>query len=194
MSPDLPSTHAGKAPVASRNEEIPTMVSKAVSAAIVAVAMLAVAACGGSNQEQSTLPEPEPVQSTDDSEVDSDPQVDTNPTPEPPRDTGPGLAEVIYFEFDSSSLSDTARGQLQQNAEWLRANSNRRITIEGHTDEVGTPEYNLALGERRALTTKQYLVQLGIDESRIEIVTYGEERPASQDDAENRRSVFVPLN
>jgi peptidoglycan-associated lipoprotein len=170
------------------------MVSKAVSAAIVAVAMLAVAACGGSNQEQSTLPEPEPVQSTDDSDVDSDPQVDTNPTPQPPRDTGPGLAEVIYFEFDSSSLSDTARGQLQQNAEWLRANSNRRITIEGHTDEVGTPEYNLALGERRALTTKQYLVQLGIDESRIEIVTYGEERPASQDDAENRRSVFVPLN
>jgi peptidoglycan-associated lipoprotein len=170
------------------------MVCKAVSAAVVAVAMLAVAACGGSSQDQSTLPDPEPVQSTDDSGLDSDTQVDTNPTPEPPRDTGPGLAEVIYFEFDSSSLSDTARSQLQQNAEWLRADSNRRITIEGHTDEVGTPEYNLALGERRALTTKQYLVQLGIDESRIEIVTYGEERPASQDHAENRRSVFVPLN
>jgi peptidoglycan-associated lipoprotein len=193
MSPDLPQTNAGKAPVASRNEESIIMVSKAVSAAVVAVAMVAGAACGGSNQDQSTLPDPDSVQSTDDSQLDSEPQVDTT-TAQQPRDTGPGLNEVIYFEFDSSSLSDSARSQLQQNAEWLRANNNRRITIEGHTDEVGTPEYNLALGERRAQAAQQYLVQLGIDESRIEILTYGEERPASQNHDENRRSVFVPLN
>lgn len=171
------------------------MASKAFSAAVIAVTMVAVAACGGSDTQETTTPDPTPVGTDTDGDsqgsMDNDSDLNDIDTPE---DTGPGLAEVIYFEFDSSTLSDRARSQLQQNAEWLRADSSRRITIEGHTDEVGTPEYNLALGERRAQSAERYLIQLGIDESRIEIVTFGEERPASDADAENRRSVFVPLN
>ena len=171
------------------------MARKSISAAVIAVATLAVAACGGSDTQETTTPDPTPVgdsssdtNDNDSSDTGSD-LGDTGPT-----DTGTDLEEVIYFEFDSSTLSDRARSQLQQNAEWLREDSSRRITIEGHTDEVGTPEYNLALGERRARSAQQYLIQLGIAEGRIEIVTFGEERPASDDDAENRRSVFVPLN
>ncbi len=170
------------------------MVRKAFSTAFSAVAVVAVAACGGSSNQEPTTPDPEPVTAQEEPDVTDEPEVEPEAPAEPSEPAGPDLAEVIYFEFDSSTLSDQARSQLQQNAEWLRANSDRRITIEGHTDEVGTPEYNLALGERRAQSTKQYLVQLGIDESRIEIVTFGEERPASQDHSENRRSVFVPLN
>ena len=73
----------------------------------------------------------------------------------------------------------------------MKQDPSRTLTIEGHTDEVGTPEYNLGLGERRARTTKDYLVRLGIQEKRISIITYGEERPAGSEDAQNRRSMFI---
>lgn len=102
-----------------------------------------------------------------------------------------GLQDVIYFAFDSSDLDEAARTKLNENAEWLKADPSRTLTIEGHTDEVGTPEYNLGLGERRARATKDYLVRLGIEEKRVSIITYGEERPASTEDTQNRRSVFV---
>jgi peptidoglycan-associated lipoprotein len=124
----------------------------------------------------------------------------TPPAPQPQTDPGPtdaasknsaNLGEVIYFAFDSSDLSPESRVVLEQNATWMRDDKVRTLTIEGHTDEVGTPEYNLALGERRAQATKDYLVHLGIEANRIAIITYGEERPVSKEDALNRRSVFV---
>ncbi len=101
------------------------------------------------------------------------------------------LGTVIYFEFDQAGLGDEARATLGNNATWLKEDASRTLTIEGHTDEVGTPEYNLALGQRRAQTTRDYLVRLGVDKSRVKIITYGEEKPASAEASENRRSVFV---
>jgi peptidoglycan-associated lipoprotein len=101
------------------------------------------------------------------------------------------LGPVIYFEFDQSTLSEEARKELEANAKWLTEDPSRTLTIEGHTDEVGTTEYNVALGERRARTAFDYLVRLGIDEKRIQILSLGEERPASTDDSQNRRAMFI---
>jgi peptidoglycan-associated lipoprotein len=104
--------------------------------------------------------------------------------------------EDILFEFDSAKLSDQAQQILRAKAEWLRKNPRAQIIIEGHCDERGTSEYNLALGDRRAFAAKTFLVDLGIDQSRITTVSYGEERPldpASTEEAwaKNRRDHFV---
>ena len=101
------------------------------------------------------------------------------------------LGEAIYFEFDSNDLTAEAKSTLEQNAEWLQEKDDRILTIEGHTDEAGTPAYNLGLGERRAATAREYLLRLGIEPNRVKIITYGEERPAASDDSLNRRSMFV---
>ena len=101
------------------------------------------------------------------------------------------LEDVVYFEFDSSDLDDAARASLEENAKWMKEDASRVLTIEGHTDEAGTTDYNLALGERRARITKEYLVRLGVENARVQIITYGEERPAGSEDSLNRRSVFV---
>jgi len=101
------------------------------------------------------------------------------------------LGPIIYFEFDSSTLDPAARKTLDENATWLKEDTARTLLIEGHTDETGTAEYNLGLGQRRAKAARDYLVRMGIDKGRIRIITYGEERPKSNVAAENRRSVFV---
>ena len=106
------------------------------------------------------------------------------------------MQEDVFFEFDKSMLTPMAQDNLMRKAEWLRANSDANVTIEGHCDERGTPEYNLALGDRRAESTKAYLVDLGINASRLSTVSYGEERPldpASNQEAwaKNRRGHFV---
>jgi peptidoglycan-associated lipoprotein len=102
----------------------------------------------------------------------------------------------IYFEFDSVRLSPEAQEILTQKAAWLRKNPNARVTIEGHCDDRGTNEYNLALGEGRAQTARDYLVDLGIKESRLNVISYGEERPIDKGQnedawARNRRAHFV---
>jgi peptidoglycan-associated lipoprotein len=104
--------------------------------------------------------------------------------------------EDILFEFDSAKLSDEAQQILRNKAEWLRENPRAQVIIEGHCDERGTNEYNLALGDRRAFSAKSFLVDLGIDQSRLTTVSYGEERPLdfrSVEDAwtKNRRAHFV---
>jgi peptidoglycan-associated lipoprotein len=104
----------------------------------------------------------------------------------------------IYFDFDRSELKPEAREVLNQKAEALRQYPDVRIRIEGHCDERGTVEYNLALGERRAEAARQYLIDLGIDPDRLTTVSYGEERPAVPESneaawAQNRRDEFVPL-
>jgi peptidoglycan-associated lipoprotein len=101
----------------------------------------------------------------------------------------------IHFDFDQFTLSDAARETLAGNAVWLRANSSQRIVIEGHTDERGSDEYNLALGERRARAALNYLVSLGIAADRLSILSYGEERPLDTGRnesawAQNRRAEF----
>jgi peptidoglycan-associated lipoprotein len=102
----------------------------------------------------------------------------------------------IYFDFDKSNIRPDAREILKANAEIFNKNAGSKIVIEGHCDERGTAEYNMALGERRALETKKYLVNLGIDEARMETISYGKERPADpgHDEsawAQNRRAQFL---
>lgn len=102
----------------------------------------------------------------------------------------------VYFEFDKSDLRSDALEQLKKNAEWLKANSKYRVRIEGNCDERGTVEYNLALGERRAVAAKNYLLKAGIDAGRIETISYGEEHPVDPGHSEeawqkNRRDDFV---
>ena len=108
------------------------------------------------------------------------------------------VREPIYFDFDQSDLRSEAREVLNAKAEVLRNYPDIRIRVEGHCDERGTVEYNLALGERRAEAARAYLIDLGIDPDRITTVSYGEERPAVEGSNEaawsqNRRDEFIPL-
>ncbi|HEY2934336.1 MAG TPA: peptidoglycan-associated lipoprotein Pal [Acidobacteriota bacterium] len=107
-----------------------------------------------------------------------------------------GLIKDVFFDYDQHTLSSEAQQILQRDAEYLRKNSSASFILEGHCDERGTSEYNLALGDRRAQAVKEYLVSLGISASRLETVSYGEERPfASGHDeaswAQNRRVHFT---
>jgi len=102
----------------------------------------------------------------------------------------------IFFDFDKSNIRDDQKAALDGNLTWLKANPTAKSIIEGHADERGTNEYNLALGERRAKATKDYLVAAGIDAARIATVSYGEERPflLGHDESAwkwNRRAHFV---
>ena len=106
------------------------------------------------------------------------------------------IGNKVYFVFDSSALSADAKSTLNAQAAFLRSNPSVRITVEGHADERGTREYNLALGDRRASAARDFLVAQGIDGARIKTISYGKERPemvGSNDEAwaKNRRSVSV---
>jgi peptidoglycan-associated lipoprotein len=104
--------------------------------------------------------------------------------------------EDVYFEFDSIRLTPQAQEILTQKANWLRANPEATVTIEGHCDNRGTTEYNLALGEGRAQSAREFLADLGIKPSRMNTISYGEERPIDSGQTEeawarNRRAHFV---
>jgi len=154
------------------------------------IAMLAASltgACGSKAKKEATTEvaeAPEPAAPAAEEEA--------APPEEVTAESSTDLKDRIYFEFDSSVLSPESREVLDNNAEWLKENPKRSMTIEGHTDEQGTAEYNVALGDERARAARDYLVALGIDKSRITIISYGEERPAvAGDDAKNRRSMFI---
>ncbi|MGZ8443149.1 MAG: peptidoglycan-associated lipoprotein Pal [Candidatus Binatia bacterium] len=102
----------------------------------------------------------------------------------------------VYFDFDRYNLDNDDRATLRASAEWLKRNPSVRVQLEGHCDERGTGEYNLALGAKRAQAAKDYLVSLGVSENRLSTVSYGEEIPVCQDASEtcwqkNRRDRFV---
>ena len=106
--------------------------------------------------------------------------------------------ERVLFDFDQFTLSAEARGILGNNAKYLQANSGTNVVIEGHCDERGSDEYNLALGESRALAAKSYLVSLGISAKRLSVISYGEEKPLSKGAGEsawgqNRRAEFKAI-
>lgn len=105
------------------------------------------------------------------------------------------LNQDVYFDFDSAALSMEAQSVLRQKAYWLLANQSENALIEGHCDERGTNAYNLALGDRRAVSVKNFLVKLGVAETRLDTVSFGEERPIDTDATEeawakNRRAHF----
>ena len=107
---------------------------------------------------------------------------------------GGPLADV-HFELDSAALTDEARSTLEKHALWLQGQRDVRVTIEGHCDERGTVEYNLALGEQRARAVREYLASLGVAGARLKVVSYGKERPLDPGSdeaawARNRRAHF----
>ena len=110
-----------------------------------------------------------------------------------------GVPDRIFFATNKSSLTTAARETLRKQATYLRKNKSLNVTIEGHADERGTREYNLALGERRANAAKDYLMTYGISSDRISVLSYGKERPVDSGSnplswSKNRRSVTVKAN
>ena len=106
------------------------------------------------------------------------------------------VGDRVFFDTDSSELSDQARGTLDKQAQWLNNYNRYSFTIEGHADERGTREYNIALGARRAETVRQYLVSRGIGAQRMRTISYGKERPVALCNdiscwSQNRRAVTV---
>ena len=163
----------------------------------------AVATDSGRTSAPVTRPAAEPTPFPDEA-------VDAGPDVQPMRDestraedfsvndaSGEGgpLADV-FFAYDQAQLSDTARGILERHALWLQNHRGAKVMIEGHCDERGTTDYNLALGEQRARATRDYLVSLGVAGDRLQTVSYGKERPldpASNEAAwaKNRRAHFL---
>ena len=153
-----------------------------VTTALLAALVLGLTAC-----QQTTEVEP-PVEDT--SEFRAEDPVPPPPPPPVELDLG-----TIYFDFDQSAIRADARTVLRKNAEQLRA-SGENVTVEGHCDERGDEEYNLALGEPRANAVKKYLVDLGVGSSQLRTISYGESKPAAVGHSEeswqwNRRAEFV---
>ena len=174
-----------------------------------ALLLLAVGACKKAEPEPPAPPPPEPPVE------EPRPPEPVPPPPEPPVEpeyVSPwpddivetnrmvhekGLLGDVYFEFDKSTLTDETRSQLGKNADFLktRDGENLVITIEGHCDERGTNDYNLALGDRRSNAARDYLLSLGIAGDRLKTISYGEERPECEESNEdcwqlNRRAYF----
>ena len=110
-----------------------------------------------------------------------------------------GVPDRVFFATNKSTLTTAARDTLRKQAAWLRKNNDVSVTIEGHADERGTREYNLALGERRANAAKDYLMTYGISGGRVSVISYGKERPVNSGSnplawSQNRRSVTVKAN
>ncbi|MEZ4647817.1 MAG: peptidoglycan-associated lipoprotein Pal [Candidatus Eisenbacteria bacterium] len=153
---------------------------------LAALVLLGTSAC---SKKTVQIPDPEPT-----STASSTPSHETTPaTPEPAR---PAELADIYFDYDQSRIRTDAMTVLNANGKALRGEIGTQVTLEGHCDERGTVEYNLALGDRRARAVKDYLVSYGVESSRISTISYGEERPAvmGHDEsawAENRRVHFA---
>ena len=148
--------------------------------AAVAAAFLMLAACS----------------STDDAAGGSSSSTSGQIAPGSQEDLVANVGDRVFFDTDKSSLSDEARATLQRQAAWIELYPNLTFTLEGHADERGTREYNLALGGRRANAAKDYLVSLGVNGGRLNTVSYGKERPVCLESnencwAQNRRAVTV---
>lgn len=175
--------------------------NKALKSLFIAVPMLTLAACSsnqGAEDAANQQTNQQQQQQQDQSGVDIG-AVERPKTPEELR--AEKVAELrqenmIFFAFDDSRISSEYAQVLAAHADFLVQNPNVSVTVEGHCDERGTPEYNIALGERRAKAVVQYLQNLGVSSSQLSTVSYGEEKPlinASNDDAyaKNRRGVLV---
>lgn len=124
----------------------------------------------------------------------ADGAVDGSVIPGSQQDLATNVGDRVFFAYDSYDLAPEARDTLNRQAEWLNRYPNLAITVEGHADERGTREYNLALGDRRATSVKNYLVSMGVPASRINTISYGKEQPAvvgsdASSWAQNRRAV-----
>ncbi len=168
---------------------------------LIAVPMLTLAACSSSQgaddaANQQTNQQEQGQQSGSGVELDSAERTKTPAEVRAEKMETLQRENIIYFAFDNSRVSAEYGQLLADHAEFLVQNPNVDVTIEGHADERGTPEYNIALGERRAKAVAQYLQNLGVSASQIETVSYGEEKPLVNAStqaayAKNRRGVLV---
>jgi len=115
------------------------------------------------------------------------------------KELASGVADRVFFATNETVLTTASRETLRKQATWLRKNSDINVVLEGHADERGTREYNLALGERRANSAKDYLMTYGISSTRISVLSYGKEKPVDSGSnplawSKNRRSVTVKAN
>jgi peptidoglycan-associated lipoprotein len=169
------------------------------------LAIVAFAVACSSKPKAAPAPAPTPAPVSTPTVVTTEPAPAPTPVPTPNVEKGEltgSLSEVssylkpAFFDYDKADVRSDARDVLAANAAWLKKYLSVRFTIEGHTDERGTAQYNLALGDRRANAAKDYLVSLGVDASRIKTVSYGKERPFATGHDEdswqkNRRAHFV---
>lgn len=125
-------------------------------------------------------------------------KVASNATFETPvsKDFAHSLKDRVFYAFDSSELSAESKATLDHQAEWMKSRGHARYKIEGHADERGTREYNIALGERRAHAAKKYLISKGVDEGQLHVISFGKEKPSvyghdEQAWAQNRRAVVI---
>lgn len=143
---------------------------------------------------------PEPGTTTTTTQAPPQTQQPTGPVPGSQADfIASVISDTVNFDTDRYNIDASDQGILQSQASWLARYPRKAITIEGHCDERGTRDYNIALGERRANAAKNYLVSLGVDPSRITVVSYGKERPLAlgsdeESWAKNRRAVTVTVN
>jgi peptidoglycan-associated lipoprotein len=176
-------------------EDMTTHISKLLLAG---TALIAIAGCAKKAPEQ--LPPPPPTTTTPDTSGQTTEPVQTGVVPGSREDFLQNVqADRVLFDTDSSDVDAEGRAILDSQAAWLSKYPNVRVTIEGHADERGTREYNLALGERRANSAKNYLASAGVDASRITTISYGKERPEAMGSdesawAQNRRAVTVTIN
>jgi peptidoglycan-associated lipoprotein len=125
--------------------------------------------------------------------------TDSVASPGSPQEFAVNVGDLVHFEEDSAALSGEAQGILRNQARWLNQYSQYTITIQGHADERGTREYNLALGARRAMSVRTFLAQVGVSAARMRTISYGKERPIAVCDApscwtQNRRAQTVLNN
>ncbi|WP_265530634.1 peptidoglycan-associated lipoprotein Pal [Sphingomicrobium marinum] len=160
-------------------------------------AALAIAACSSKDKAVETVPDAGDTSNIPAATGDADDEMDLVELPGAQADLiAAAGSDTVYFSTDESDLDAAAQATLRAQAAWMLANPNVRASIEGHADERGTREYNLALGERRANEAKQYLMAQGVPERRLTTISWGKERPVAvgsneQAWAQNRRAVTV---
>ncbi len=165
---------------------------------IMIVAAFVLAACSTASEEAADSGSSGAADTPAATQSAPEPQVSraTGPEPGSQADLVANVGDRVFFDFDKFSLKPESRGSVERWSAWLKTYPAVTVTLEGHADERGTREYNLALGERRANAAREYMVSLGIDPNRLKVVSFGKERPAvigSTDTAyaQNRRSVMI---
>ncbi len=161
----------------------------------VVTALFILAACESATKESATT-SGDGARSARSASPGGSPSAGINIVPGSQQDLVVNVGDRVFFDFDKANLKPDARGTLEKQAAWLKRFPAVRVTVEGHADERGTREYNLALGERRASSAKDFLVALGINAGRLKVVSFGKERPVAlgHDDSswsQNRRSVSI---
>ncbi len=146
-------------------------------------------------QTEKATPSATPAPSTEATTAETKAEMKAEGSNEKSGITAEGL-KPVYFDFDKSFIRDDAKAVMKANVEWLKANPKAKIRIEGNCDERGAVEYNQALGQRRALSAKKYLANMGISEHRISLLSFGKEKPICSEHEEtcwqkNRRDDFV---